>query len=55
MFQYAEGEEPETEYETIDWRDHPGDKMPETFLQDWKTTPLYKGRYAFGGFTWMPL
>ena len=42
MFQYAEGEEPETEYETIDWRDHPGDKMPETFLQDWKTTPLYQ-------------
>ena len=42
MFQYAEGEEPETEYETIDWRDHPVDKMPETFLQDWKTTPLYQ-------------
>ncbi|MDG2071241.1 MAG: aromatic ring-hydroxylating dioxygenase subunit alpha [Pseudomonadales bacterium] len=42
MFQYAEGEEPETHYETVDWENASGDRMPETFLQDWKTTPKFQ-------------
>jgi phenylpropionate dioxygenase-like ring-hydroxylating dioxygenase large terminal subunit len=43
MFRYAEGEEPETRYQTFDWENPPDDALfPETFPQDWRTTPLYQ-------------
>ena len=47
MFRYAEGEEPEINYETVEWDNYPTDRMPGTFLQDWRITPLYqKGMHS---------
>jgi hypothetical protein len=47
MFRYGEEEPPEVNYETVEWDNYPTDRMPRTFLQDWRITPLYqKGMHS---------
>ena len=48
MFRYGDGEVPPIHYEFIpDWRSYPDDRMPPSFMQDFKTTPLFqKGMHS---------
>ena len=50
MFRYGEGEEPDIHYEFIpDWQNYPSDRMPPSFMQDFRTTPLFqKGMHSRG-------
>ena len=50
MFRYGPGDEPEIHYEYIpDWQNYPRDRMPPSFMQDFKTTPLFqKGMHSKG-------
>lgn len=43
MFRYEEGEQPERETLFIpDWRNPPPGKVTPSFMQDWRTTPLFQ-------------
>ena len=51
MFNYGEGEVPPIHYEFIpDWRNYPDDRMPPSFMQDFRTTPLFQQGMHSKGF-----
>ena len=43
MFRYGDGDVPPIHYEFItDWKSYPDDRMPPSFMQDFRTTPLFQ-------------